>query len=164
MIFPTRASLVAQWLRIHLPMQGTWVRALVQEDPTCRGATKPVCHNYWAYALKPVSHKYWRPSPSPSHVWIRSSSCVLLYYPIIVVNTLYCYYIVTWLLHLSNINPLEGKKYLPFNPQCWAQCLVMHARFSIIYWNDLVWLRSQLSESTYYPGIFLTESPRSIKQ
>ena len=25
-------SLVAQWLRIRLPMQGTWVRALVQED------------------------------------------------------------------------------------------------------------------------------------
>ena len=41
-----RASLVAQWLRIHLPMQGTWVRALVREDPTCRGATKPVSHNY----------------------------------------------------------------------------------------------------------------------
>ena len=33
-------SLVAQWLRIRLPMQGTQVRALVQEDPTCRGATK----------------------------------------------------------------------------------------------------------------------------
>ena len=40
------ASLVAQWLRICLPMQGTWVRALVREDPTCRGATKPVSHNY----------------------------------------------------------------------------------------------------------------------
>ena len=41
-----RASLVAQWLRICLPMQGTQVRALVWEDPTCRGATKPVSHNY----------------------------------------------------------------------------------------------------------------------
>ena len=41
-----RASLVAQWLRICLPMQGTRVRALVWEDPTCRGATKPVSHNY----------------------------------------------------------------------------------------------------------------------
>ena len=41
-----RASLVAQWLRIHLPMQGTRVRALFREDPTCRVATKPVCHNY----------------------------------------------------------------------------------------------------------------------
>ena len=39
-------SLVAQWLRIRLPVQGTWVRALVQEDSTCRGATKPMCHNY----------------------------------------------------------------------------------------------------------------------
>ena len=46
-------SLVGQWLRIRLPMQGTRVRSLVQEDPTCRGATKPVttttefvCHNY----------------------------------------------------------------------------------------------------------------------
>ena len=34
------------WLRICLPMQGTRVRALVREDPTCRGATKPVSHNY----------------------------------------------------------------------------------------------------------------------
>ena len=40
------ASLVAQWLRIHLPMQGTRVRALVWEDPTCHGATKPSRHNY----------------------------------------------------------------------------------------------------------------------
>ena len=40
-----RASLVAQWLRICLPMQGTRVRALVWEDPTCRGATRPVSHN-----------------------------------------------------------------------------------------------------------------------
>ena len=39
-------SLVVQWLRILLPIQGTQVRALVQEDPTCRRATKPVCHNY----------------------------------------------------------------------------------------------------------------------
>ena len=51
------ASLVAQWLRIHLPMQGTRVRALVWEDPTCRGAAKPMRHNYWGCApqlLKPV--------------------------------------------------------------------------------------------------------------
>ena len=41
-----RASLVAQWLRVWLPMQGTRVRALVWEDPTCRGATGPVSHNY----------------------------------------------------------------------------------------------------------------------
>ena len=40
------ASLVAQWLGIRLPMQGTWVRAPVREDPTCRAATGPVSHNY----------------------------------------------------------------------------------------------------------------------
>ena len=41
-----RASLVAQWLRICLPMQRMRVRALVWEDPTCCGATRPVSHNY----------------------------------------------------------------------------------------------------------------------
>ena len=39
-------SLVAQGLRIRLPMQGTQVRSLVWEDPTRRGATKSVHHNY----------------------------------------------------------------------------------------------------------------------
>ena len=50
-------SLVVQWLRILLPMQGTRVRALVWEDPTCHGATEPVRHNYWAWVpqlLKPA--------------------------------------------------------------------------------------------------------------
>ena len=35
-------SLVAHWLRIRLPMQGTCVRALVREGPACCGATKPI--------------------------------------------------------------------------------------------------------------------------
>ena len=42
------ASLVVQWLRIRLPMQGTQVWSLVWEDPTCHGTTKSVCHNYWS--------------------------------------------------------------------------------------------------------------------
>ena len=45
-----RASLVAQWLRICLLMQGARVRALVWEDPTCCGAARLVSHNYWACA------------------------------------------------------------------------------------------------------------------
>ena len=57
------ASLVAQWLRTRLPMQGTRVRALVREDSTCHGATKPVHHNYWACALEPASHNYWAHVP-----------------------------------------------------------------------------------------------------
>ena len=48
-------SLVVQWLRICLPMQGSRVRSLVREDPTCRGATKPMRHNYRACALEPTS-------------------------------------------------------------------------------------------------------------
>ena len=56
-------SLVTQWLRICLPMQGTWVQSLVQEDPTCHGGTKPVPHNYWDQALEPVSCSYGSPMP-----------------------------------------------------------------------------------------------------
>ena len=56
-------SLVAQWLRVCLPMQGTRVRSLVQEDSTCHGVTKPMCHNYWAWALEPMSHNYWTSVP-----------------------------------------------------------------------------------------------------
>ena len=44
-------------------MQGTWVQALVREDPTCRGATKPMRHNYWACALEPARHNYWAHVP-----------------------------------------------------------------------------------------------------
>ena len=36
------------WLRIHLPMQETWVWSLVWEDPTCCGAAEPVSHNFWS--------------------------------------------------------------------------------------------------------------------
>ena len=60
---PPQASLVAPWLRICLPVQGTWVRSLVWEDPTCCRATKPVHHNYWACALEPTSHNYWAHAP-----------------------------------------------------------------------------------------------------
>ena len=58
-----RTSLLVQWLRIRLPMQGTRVRTLVWEDPTCRRATKPVHHNDWACALEPASHNYWAHVP-----------------------------------------------------------------------------------------------------
>ena len=40
------ASLVVQWLRIRLAVQGTLVQSLVREDPTCLGATKPMCPHY----------------------------------------------------------------------------------------------------------------------
>ena len=40
------ASLVAQWSRIHLPMQKTWVPPPVWKDSTFCRATKPVHHNF----------------------------------------------------------------------------------------------------------------------
>ena len=58
-----RTSLVVQWLRICLPMRGTRVGALAQEDPTCHGATGPVCHNCWAWGLEPTSHNCWAHVP-----------------------------------------------------------------------------------------------------
>ena len=58
-----RASLMTQWLRLCLPMQGTRVWSLVREDPTCHGAAKPVHHNYWTCVLEPVSHNYWAHEP-----------------------------------------------------------------------------------------------------
>ena len=52
------------WLRIHLPMQGTWVRSLVQADPTCHRAitsipttTEPSCHR--AGALQQEKRLQW---------------------------------------------------------------------------------------------------------
>ena len=66
------ASLVAQWLRIRLPMQGIRVRALVWEGPTCRGATKPVSHNYWAHALhllKPTRSRAHAPQQEKPLQW-----------------------------------------------------------------------------------------------
>ena len=56
-----RASLVAQRLRVCLPMQGTRVRALVWEDATCRRATRPVSHNCWACASGACAPQQERP-------------------------------------------------------------------------------------------------------
>ena len=47
-------SLVVQWLRIHLPMQGTQVRSLAQEFFTCHRATKSMCHKWSLCTLVPV--------------------------------------------------------------------------------------------------------------
>lgn len=41
-----RTLLVVQWLIVRLPMQDTQIWSLVQEEPTCGGATKPTCHSY----------------------------------------------------------------------------------------------------------------------
>ena len=76
-------------MRICL-MQGKWVWPLVWEESACQGATKPMCHNYWACALEPSSCNNWtcsnsRPPSQWCHPTISSfaipfSSC-LLYFP-----------------------------------------------------------------------------------
>ena len=53
-----RTSQVAQWIRIHLPVLGPQVQSLVQEDSTCPGTAKSMCHNHWSCALGPMSHNY----------------------------------------------------------------------------------------------------------
>ena len=55
------ASLVAQWLGVRLPMQGTRVRVPVREDPTCHRAAGPVSHNYWACASGACALQWERP-------------------------------------------------------------------------------------------------------
>ena len=62
------SSLVAQWLGICLPMQGTRVRALAWEDPTCRRAARPVSHDYWACASGACAPQWrGRDSERPAH-------------------------------------------------------------------------------------------------
>ena len=69
---------MVQWLRIHLPMQGTWVWSLAQEDSTSHRATKPMSRNHWSsWALEPVllskgSHRQRSP-----HTTRKSSLCEL---------------------------------------------------------------------------------------
>ena len=61
------ASLVVQWLRICLPMQGTRVQTLVWEDPTCCRATRPVSHNYWACMSGACAPQQERPRQWEAH-------------------------------------------------------------------------------------------------
>ena len=56
-------SVVAQWIKVYLPMQGTEVWSLVLEDPTCHRATKLLHHNYWVCALDLGNSNYWAHTP-----------------------------------------------------------------------------------------------------
>ena len=72
------AFLVAQWLRIHLPVQETQVQSLLQEDPTCLRATKPMYHNCGAGALEPMDlSKRSRCNEKPVLSATRESPCTV---------------------------------------------------------------------------------------
>ena len=63
-------SLLVQWLRIHLSMQGTQVQTLLQNDPMCHVATITLSHNYWSlHTLEPVlCNKRSHCNEKPTHV------------------------------------------------------------------------------------------------
>ena len=48
-------------------MQKTQVRSLVQEDPSCLGVTKPVCHIYWAHVLQLPKPMHLEPKLQRNH-------------------------------------------------------------------------------------------------
>ena len=60
-------SLVVQWSRICLLMQGTCVQSLVGEDPTCQRATKFMAATTEAGAREPVLHKRNHRNEKPVH-------------------------------------------------------------------------------------------------
>ena len=73
----SRTSLVSQWWRIRLPMQGTWVQSPVQEDCICQGAPKSMHHSAWAstpermpldkgsHCRAALEHCSWWAAPAP---------------------------------------------------------------------------------------------------
>ena len=60
-----KVSLVAQWLKIHLPMQRHRLDPQSRKIPYAWRASKPMDHNSWACAQKPRSHNYWAHAPQP---------------------------------------------------------------------------------------------------
>ena len=52
----TQTSLVVQWIRIRLPMQGTQVRSPVRENSTGGTASNPAHYNNEPGHLEPVLH------------------------------------------------------------------------------------------------------------
>ena len=52
--------------RVRLPVQGTWVRSLIQDNPTCRRAAQRLRRKYCAWPGAHVRND-WRPhAPEPS--------------------------------------------------------------------------------------------------
>ena len=71
-------SLAVQWLRIHLPMQGTWIWSLVQEDSTCCRATKPMRRNYWAHVSQLLKPRHLQPVSAARDAVTMRSLCAAM--------------------------------------------------------------------------------------
>ena len=80
-----RASLVVQWLRIHLPVHGTQAPSLVGEDPPateqlnpCPMTAEPVCLDPLfckerRHCRKNPTHRKWK--IAPTHCNVREPTC-----------------------------------------------------------------------------------------
>ena len=73
----TGTSLVVWQIRICLPMQRRYVWPLIQEDSTCRGATKPVRHNYWSLWAWTCALQQEKPLQWSLSTAMKSSPCLL---------------------------------------------------------------------------------------
>ena len=75
---PTQwTPLVAWWLRIHLPRQGTQPWSLAWEGSACLGATEPTCHNHWTHTwqvLKPMHSGAHAPQQEKLPQWAIASA------------------------------------------------------------------------------------------
>lgn len=72
-------TLVVQRFRIRLLKQGTWVRPLFWEDPTCLGVKLSSVHyNYWCLPQRPAILSYWSPgaprAPEPTSLATREAT------------------------------------------------------------------------------------------
>ena len=74
---PWRTSLLVHCIRIRLPMLGTGVQSLAQEDPMCHGAAKPVCHNCWAHVLQQLNPTHLEPVLPSQRSHRKWETCVL---------------------------------------------------------------------------------------
>ena len=78
-----RTSLMVQWMRIRLPMQGTRAWPLVREDPTCRGETvpqllSPLAAAGEARAPRRCAPQQGKPSQQAAHaLWREGRRCSL---------------------------------------------------------------------------------------
>ena len=66
---------VVQWVRICLPLQGTKVQSLVQENFTCCGAFKPMHNNHWTHGSRACSLQVLNPCAATieAHAPVQSS-------------------------------------------------------------------------------------------
>jgi len=64
-----KGTSLVQRVRYHLPMQGTWGLTTSLGRFQMPGATKPMCHNYWASALGCTSWNYWAQMPRACALW-----------------------------------------------------------------------------------------------